>query len=175
MHLSFFQSIKTTNMKNKFLAGLLIVNTLVFLFACNPKKAEPETVIDKEQIKQEIQAKENEFAEIYNSGEVKNIGYYADDAISFVQDNPPLKGKMAIVDYLKANLDSVSKSRKISFTTNEVFVAKDGSQVLEIGAYKVVDSTNTILNSGNYMSLFVKKDGKYYSLRDMSACDIPLP
>jgi len=160
-------------MKNKFLAGILFVNAWAFLFACSPKKAEPEAMIDKEQIKQEIQAKENEFAEVYNSGEVKNIGYYADDAVSFVQNDPPLKGKAAIVDYLKANLDSVSKSHKISFTTNEVFVSKDGDQVLEIGSYQVVDSLKTTINSGNYMSLFVKRDGKYYSLRDMSACDIP--
>jgi ketosteroid isomerase-like protein len=160
-------------MKNKFFIGILLVNALAFLIACSPKKTEPETVIDKELIKQEIQAKENEFAEAYNSGEIKNIGYYADDAVSFVQDNPPLKGKMAIVEYLKANLDSTSKSHKISFTTNEVFVSKDGEQVLEIGYYQVLDSLKTTINSGNYMSLFVKRDGKYYSLRDMSACDIP--
>jgi hypothetical protein len=46
--------------------------------------------------------------------------------------------------------------------------------VLEIGSYKVVDSNNYIVNSGNYMSLFVKRDGKYVSLRDMSASDIPV-
>jgi len=160
-------------MKNKFFTRIFLSSTISLVIACSPNKA-PEVVIDKEQIKKEIQAKEDEFAEVYNSGEMKNIGYYADDAISFAQDNPPLVGKAAIVDYLKANLDSVAKSNKISFKTNEVFVSNDGNQVLEVGAYKVVDSTNTTINSGNYMSLFVKKDGKYYSLRDMSACDIPL-
>ena len=67
------------------------------LFACNTKKAEPTAaVIDKEQIKKEIQAKENEFAEAYNSGIAKSIGYYADDAITFTQNSAPLVGKQQL-------------------------------------------------------------------------------
>ena len=73
-----------------------------------------------------------------------------------------------------ANLDSTNRSNKISYTTKEVFVSNDGDQVVEIGYYKVVDSTNTPVNTGNYMVLFVKRDGKYVSLRDMSASDMPL-
>jgi len=54
-------------------------------------------------------------------------------------------------------------------------VTEEGNQVVEIGYYKVVDSTNNaIINSGNYMSLFVKRDGKYVCLRDMSTSDKPL-
>ena len=47
----------------------------------NPQRA----VVDKEQIKKEIQAKEDEFAATYNAGELKNIGYYADDATLFIK------------------------------------------------------------------------------------------
>ena len=144
---------------------------MLLVIGCSPKK---EVVIDKEQIKKEIQAKEDEFAATYNAGEMKYIGYYAEDATTFAQNSPPLVGKTAIVEYLKANIDSLSKSNKISFTTNEVFVSNDGTHVLEIGYYKVVDSTNTVVNTGNYMSLFVKRDGKYVSLRDMSTSDRPL-
>ena len=159
----------------KIIKPAFLLSFAIFLIACNTKKTEPAAaVIDKEQIKKEIQAKENEFAEVYNSGEMRNIGYYADDAITFAQNNPPLVGKTAIVEYLKANLDSVANSNKISFNTNEIFISCDGEHVLEIGAYKVVNASDSIVNSGNYMSLFVKKDGKYVCLRDMSACDIPM-
>jgi ketosteroid isomerase-like protein len=159
-------------MKTKILIGVLLMS---LLFACNTKKAEPTAaVIDKEQIKKEIQAKENEFAEAYNSGIAKSIGYYADDATTFTQNSAPLVGKAAIVEYLMADLNSATKSNKISFTTNEVFVSNDGNQVVEIGYYKVVDSTNTDVNSGNYMVLFEKRNGKYVSVRDMSASDMPL-
>jgi ketosteroid isomerase-like protein len=162
-------------MKTKILNGVILLCLMSLLFACNTKDAEPgAAVIDKEQIKKEIQAKENEFAETYNSGIAKSIGYYADDAITFAQNSAPLVGKAEIVEYLMADSNSASKSNKISFTTNEVFVSNDGDQVVEIGYYKVVDSTNTAVNTGNYMVLFEKRNGKYVSVRDISASDMPL-
>lgn len=162
-------------MKNKFATGLLLTSAIIMMFSCNTKKEETSTVvIDKEQIKKEIQAKENLFAETYNAGEKKSIGYYADDAISFAQNRAPLVGKDAIVEYLLDGIDNNTNSNKISFTTNEVFVSNDGVQVVEIGFYKVVDSTNTIINSGNYMSLFEKRDGNYVSVRDMSVSNMPV-
>jgi ketosteroid isomerase-like protein len=156
-------------MKNKVAKMALFVYLMSVIISCNVKKAEP-VVIDKEQIKKEIQAKEDEFAATYNAGEVKNIGYYAEDAISFAQNRPPMVGKAAIVEFLK--VDATERSNKISFTTKEVFVSNDGNMVVEIGYYQVVDSTNTAINTGNYMSLFEKRDGKYVVVRDMSASDM---
>ena len=127
--------------------------------------------MDKEQIKKDIQAREDEFAALYNSGEFKDIGYYADDAISYYQNRAPIVGKEAIKEFLKS--DVASNSNKISFKTKEVFVSNDGNQVVEFGYFTLVDSTGTSLNSGNYMSLFEKRNGKYACLRDMSASDMP--
>lgn len=158
-------------MKNKLIKGVFLLYAMSLLFACTTKKAEP--VIDKEQIKREIQAKEDEFAATYNSGELKNIGYYPEDATTFPQNNAPLVGKKAIIDYLTAHMDSLAMTHKISFTTQEVHVSSDGAQVLEIGSYKVVDGSNIAVNTGSYMSLFIKRDGKYVCLRDMSASDMP--
>lgn len=160
-------------MKSKILNGVLVLYVMLLFVACNTKKAEPvAVVIDKEQIKQEIQAKENAFAEIYNTGVIKNIGYYADDAITYYQNMAPLKSREERIKFLES--DVLSNTNKISFTTNEVFVSNDGEQVVEIGYFVVVDSTNTAINTGNYMSLFVKRDGKYVCLRDMSASDMPV-
>jgi ketosteroid isomerase-like protein len=161
-------------MKNKVIKGALLSCVISLLFACNTKKAVPLTIEEKEQIKKEIQSKENEFASVYNAREIKNIGYYAEDAISYSQNKAPLVGKKAIVEYLTANIDSIPKNNQISFTTNEVFVTDEGKQVVEIGYYKVVDSVNTVVNSGNYMSIFEKREGKYVCVRDMSTSDIPL-
>jgi ketosteroid isomerase-like protein len=162
-------------MKNRIINGVLFSCLMALIIACNPKKGEAGSgMVDKEQIKKDIQAKEDEFAAVYNAGEMKNIGYYADDAVSFSQNNPPMVGKSAIIEYLKANIDSLSKANKISFTTNEVFVSNDGEQVVEIGSYKVVDADNKLINKGNYITLFVKRDGKYVCLRDMSASDMPV-
>lgn len=111
---------------------------------------------------------------MYNTGELKNIGYYAEDATVFAQNKAPLVGKDTIVSYLKAGLASSTKGNNISFTTNEIFASNDGNQVVEIGYFKLVDSLGVAINTGNYMILFEKRDGKYVSVREMSASDMPL-
>jgi ketosteroid isomerase-like protein len=165
-------------MKNIILKGVSL-GCISLLFACNEKNAEPTvqvadktTVVDNEQVKKEIQSKEDAFAEVYNSGELKNIGYYADDATSYFQNRPPLVGKEAIITFLKSDIGS--RSDRISFKTNEVFVSGDGNLVVEVGAFKVVDSVNSPINTGNYMTLFEKRNGKYVAVRDMSASDRPM-
>jgi ketosteroid isomerase-like protein len=159
-------------MKNRVIQGVLMAFTISLMIACDTNKTEPAAVIDTEQIKKEIQAKEDEFAATYNAGKMKAIGYYAEDAISFSQNSPPHVGRAAIVEYLMSNMDTLTNSNKISYTTNEVFVSNDANQVVEIGYYTVVDSTNTPINTGNYMVLFVKRDGRYVCLREMSASDM---
>ena len=163
-------------MKNKMLINGIMFAVVSLAVACSPKHEESAAppAVDKEQVKKDIQARENEFAEVYNSGVLKNIGYYADDAISFSQNKAPLIGKAAIVKYLVDGRDSSAAGIQITFVTNEVFPCTDGSQVVEIGYYKLVDSTNAVLNTGNYMVLFEKRDGKYVSIRDMSASDMPV-
>ena len=159
-------------MKNIMVMRVLFAFVTSLLVSCNAKKEEAAApVIDKEQIKQEIQAKEDEFAATYNAGQLKNIGYYADDATSFYQNRAPLVGKEAILEFLKS--DVISNSNNITFKTNDVFISNEGDQVVEIGYFKVVDSVKTMINSGNYMSLFEKRDGKYVCVRDMSASDSP--
>ena len=160
-------------MTGKLTKGLIIIIFIPLSMACKAQQAErAKPAVDREQIKKEIQEKENEFAEIYNSGELRKIGYYADDAISFAPNQPPIVGREAIIEYLKVDVES--KTDRISFTTKEVFVSSDGNMVVEVGYYTVVDSINTPFNTGNYICLFEKRDGKYYCVRDMSASDIPL-
>jgi ketosteroid isomerase-like protein len=163
-------------MKKKLIKIALFSCSILLIVGCGPKKTElvAASAIDKEQIKKEIQAKENQFAELYNAGELRDIGYYAADATSFSQNKAPLVGKQAIIEYLKAGIESSSKGNKIAFTTNEVFVSNDGNQVVEIGYYNLADSANVPINTGNYMVLFEKRDGTYVVVRDMSASDMPL-
>ena len=160
-------------MKNMFVKGIVLGYLFLLMASCNTNEEKSTSVlIDKEQIKKEIQARENQFADIYNGGELKKIGYYADDAITYYQNMAPLTSRQERLEFLEVDL--ATNTDKITFTTNEVFPSKDGDQVLEIGYYSVVDSTNTVVSSGNYMSLFEKRDGQYVCLRDMSVSDMPM-
>ena len=162
-------------MKNKMLKGMALGIITVFVIACQPKKEEVAAApaVDKEQIKTEIQAMETAFADAMNAKKPEGIVYYADDATSFSQNKLPLVGKDAIYKSVKVETDGMEVGNKISFTANDVFPSSDGNQVVELGSYKVIDSTNATKSSGNYMRLFVKRDGKYICIRDMGASDMP--
>jgi ketosteroid isomerase-like protein len=153
-------------MKHLTIKGLSIA-CISLLFACNEKKGQATVDIDK--IKTEIQAKEDSFAAVYNSGQLRDIGYYADDATSYLQNTAPLVGREAIKAFLQSDLSG--NTDKISFQTTEIFPSNDGEMVVELGHFNVVDSANNPVNSGNYMALFQKRNGKYVVLRDMSTSD----
>ena len=161
-------------MKNKVLIlGAFILLTTLSV-SCNKKKEDATTapIVDVEQIKTEIQAIENTFASHYNARNTDSITYYADDAKSFFIGRPPITSKDSIIEFLKKDMQSLHKDIKLSFTTTEVHVSNDGLNVTEIGQFKLVDSTNTKIEGGNYISLFEKRNGKYVCIRDMAASDM---
>jgi hypothetical protein len=126
-------------------------------------------VVDKEQIKKEIQAKEDEFAATYNSGELKNIGYYADDATVFYQNRAPFVGKQAIVDFLKSDLIQIPINNHLQL--KKFFHQMMGTRFWRLVILRWLILRMFPINSGNYMVMFQKRDGKYYSVREMSASD----
>jgi ketosteroid isomerase-like protein len=158
-------------MKNKIFNSIVFLAIVSFVIGCKPKSED--IAIDKEQIKNEIQAMENKMAEMYNNREVIGEEYYADDATSFSQNKPPLVGKEAIDKSIREDLASFQKGNQIAFVANEVYPSSDGNQVVEIGSYRVSDSTSTAIYTGNYMAFFEKREGKYVCIRDMAASDRP--
>ncbi|WP_333600209.1 YybH family protein [Flavobacterium sp.] len=162
-------------MKNKIVTGIALGIITTLVMACNPKKEEAPAApaVDNDKIKAELQTMETAFADAMNSGKPETIVYYAEDATSYDQNMAPLVGKAAIDAQLLDRSKKTSKGTKVTYKANEVFPSSDGNQVVEIGSYTVVDSTGAKTSSGNYMSLFVKKDGKYTCIRDMGASDMP--
>jgi ketosteroid isomerase-like protein len=156
-------------MKNKAIKGILFSGILALMIACSPKKAEPvAVVIDKEQIKKEIQAIEDKFAAIYTHRNADSLTYYADDAVSYFVGQKPVTGKDSIHKFIREELMYVPEGAKLINETLEIFVTDDGNNVAEIGAYKMVDSTGVILQNGHYFSFFAKRNGKYVCTRDMA-------
>ena len=160
-------------MKNKIVKSIVFATIATLIIACNPKKEEPVTaVVDNAQVKKEIQAMEDAFAAAYNSRNMESLEYYDKDAITYSQNAPALVGKTAIDNSIRQDIAAFPKGFKLANTTNEVHVSSDGNQVVEIGAYRIVDSTNTLQRSGNYISVFKKIGSKYYCQRDMAASNM---
>ncbi|WP_445452211.1 YybH family protein [Flavobacterium sp. 25HG05S-40] len=156
-------------MKTKIVNSIVFIAIVAFVMGCKPKT--DEVVVDKEQIKNEIQAIENKMAEMFNDRNVAAEEYYATDATSFSQNKPPLVGKAAIEKSIKDDLAKFPKGYQIAFVVNDIFPSNDGIQVVEIGNYRVSDSTSAPLYTGNYIAVFEKREGKYVCIRDMSASD----
>ncbi|HMI07203.1 MAG TPA: nuclear transport factor 2 family protein [Flavobacterium sp.] len=162
-------------MKTTLLKGIALSVIAATMVACNPKKqdTEAEPIVDVSQIRTEIETMEAAYADKMNANKSDEITYYADDATSYGQNKAPSVGKEAIHKSMKEEAAAAPKGAKVAFETHDVFPSGDGNQVVEIGSYKVADSTGTVLASGNYMALFQKKDGKYICTRDISASDMP--
>ena len=162
-------------MKNTPVKSALFVSIMALFFACAPQKAETEAaVIDKEQIKAEIQAIENKFAAVYTHRNVDSLTYYADSAVSYFVGQKPLSGKEAIHQFIEQELKDLPAGTKIINETLEIYVTGDGNNVAEIGAYTRLDSTGKILQNGHFFSFFAKRDGKYVCTRDMATAH-PVP
>lgn len=145
--------------------------TLLISVACNQEKAKP--TIDKEQIRAEIQAIENKFADVYTHRNADSLTYYADSAVSYFVGQEPIVGKAAIHEFIKEELKDFPAGAKIINETMEVYVTDDGNNVAEIGTYKRVDSTGKIMQNGHYFSFFAKRNGKYVCTRDMATAYPP--
>jgi ketosteroid isomerase-like protein len=132
---------------------------------CHQKE---EMKIDKDQVKAEIQAIENNFALTFNNRNADSITYYAEDAVSYFAGQEPIVGKAAIHQHIQDELMDFPEGGKITFETLEIYVTDDGSHVAEIGKHTLVDSLGVLLQEGHYMSFFAKRDGKYVCTRDMA-------
>jgi ketosteroid isomerase-like protein len=162
-------------MKNKILSLVFMLCLVSLFWACNQdKELKTEApVVDKEQVKSEIQALENHFAMIYASRSADSLSYYADSAISYFSGRNPVEGKAAIHKFIEEELMNYPKGAKIAFETEEIYIGMDGRYVFEIGAYKQTDSTGLVLQNGHYFSLFEKINGKYQCIRDMANSNPP--
>jgi len=153
-------------MKSKILQGGLVAIILFLSIACNQEKAKP--VIDKEQIKAEIQAIENKFAEVYTHRNADSLTYYADSAVSYFVGQEPINGKEAIHKFIMEELKDFPEGAKMINEVVEIYVTGDGNNVAEIGAYTRLDSTGKIVQNGHYFSFFAKRNGQYVCTRDMA-------
>jgi ketosteroid isomerase-like protein len=165
-------------MKNKFTKGIALSIFAVVMMACQPKKEEAasETAMaaDTEQIKKELQTMEDAYAVAMNTGNVDVLEYYAEDAVTYSQNELPKVGRAAIMADLKTSAEKAkAEGMTVKYVTTEVHPSADGNQVVEIGTYRSSDSTNTKVRSGHYMAVYKKVDGKYVCVRDMGSSDQP--
>jgi len=143
------------------------------LFAsCNNITKAPETALNLDSVKVEIQKLEDAFAAGDKAKDADAIAaYYSDDAISYNANEEPTVGKAAIRDRIAARIAKDTIGIVSSYKVVDVFA--EGKQAVEVGTWLNLDASGKEIDKGHYMSVFEKRDGKYVCIRDMSVSSMP--
>ncbi len=125
---------------------------------------------DMAKIKAEIKAVEDAWAAASNAKDVATIvGFYADDAISMIDDQPMLVGKVAIQKAIEEEMAKHKDKATVVFETLDLY--GDENRVTEVGKTTVTDSSQKVIYTGKYMAVWEKRNGKWLTIRDMSNDD----
>jgi len=162
--------------KNMRLFGFLALTALL-LSACATKEKEVAVevaeVLDMEKVKTEIQAMEDAYAAGEKAKDADAVAaYYADDAMSYGQNEQPQNGKAAIRDNIAKDIAKDTTGSYNVYKVVDLFA--EGDTAVEIGSWTKFDADGNQIDNGNYMSYLQKRDGKYICVRDMSTTATPL-
>ena len=161
--------------KKNYLQIVLCMLLAVMMIACNSSETKPAEAAapaapDMNKVKTEIQALETAWAAAENAGDAKALaGFYTEDAVSMQRDKPMIVGREAIQKDMEAGEATRDKSMTVAYTVLDVF--GDENTVTETGSAIRKDSTGKVTYSGKYMAIWVKRDGKYLCVRDISNAD----
>ena len=141
------------------LFATLVASTIVFS-SCQPAKPDPDKV------RVEIQALEDAYAAGINARDADAVlAYYADDAVSMVNNAPVASGRDALLKMVQEDIAGDTTKTTVTFEVVDIFAA--GDLVVETGKATDSDSDGNVVKTGKYMSLFEKRNGKYVCIRDI--------
>ena len=113
------------------------------------------------------------WAKAYNGGDAKAVAaLYAEDAIFMPPGAPAVKGRAAILAYMTKDIAG-SKAGGVVFNVNpKTDAGVAGDLGWESGTYTVTVK-GAVVESGKFLSVSRKKDGKWHYIRDTYNSDAP--
>src|SRR6185436_7588042 len=110
----------------------------------------------------------------YNGGDAKGVAaQYAEDALLLPPGAPAVSGRDAILAFFTKDVAS-SKAAGVVFMLNpKTDVGVSGKMGWESGTYKVTVK-GAVVETGKFLSVSRKKDGKWHYLRDTWNADTPV-
>jgi uncharacterized protein (TIGR02246 family) len=109
----------------------------------------------------------------YNSADAKGVAaQYAEDALLLPPGSPGVRGRAAILTFFTKDVAD-SKSAGVTFVINyPTEVGVSGNMGWESGTYKVT-MKGAVIETGKFLSVSRKKDGKWLYIRDTWNADAP--
>ena len=115
-----------------------------------------------------IRAGTESWAKSFNAGNASAVvAIYADDAVLMPPGAPPARGTTAIKEAVTKEIAGAKKGG-VTFvlgTNDEVNVA--GDMAWHSGAYFVMDKANKPVETGKYLEVWERKNGKWRIVRDI--------
>jgi len=147
---------------------LLLMTGLIALAACAPKATD--TAADEAAIKADPIA----FMEAYNAGDADAVAnLYAEDAVLMPPGVPAVTGRAAIKEFIASDSAAV-KAAGLAFKIAEpTGVGISGDLGWSSGSYAVTAASGATVESGKYLTVHRRSDGKWKLIRDTWNSDAP--
>ena len=158
-------------MKSKIQKAVLF-GISMFIYSSCSTPAEPKP-LDMGKLKGEIQAMEDAYAAAEKAKDAEGVAaYYSEDAISYNRNEEPTSGKAAIKERIAGKLMQDTTGNYNVYKVVDLFA--EGTMVVEIGSWNVMNPAGAEVNRGHYMSYFQMREGKYVCVRDMNVTSMPV-
>ena len=120
-----------------------------------------------------IRAQTSSWEKAYNGGDAKAVAaQYAEDALLLPPGAPGVSGRPAILQFFTKDI-AESKATGAVFVINpKTDVGVSGNMGWESGTYKVAVK-GAVVETGKFLSVSRKKDGKWLYIRDTWNADAP--
>ncbi len=120
-----------------------------------------------------IRAQTTSWVKAYNAGDATAVtAQYADDAVLLPPGAPAMKGKPAILAFIAKDI-AASKAADVVFNIDpKTDVGVSGNMGWESGTYAATIK-GKVVESGKFLSVSRKKDGKWHYIRDTWNADAP--
>jgi uncharacterized protein (TIGR02246 family) len=120
-----------------------------------------------------IRAQTASWEKAYNSGDAKAVtAQYAEDALLLPPGSPGVSGRAAILAFFTKDIAD-SKAAGVVFVINpKTDVGVSGNTGWESGTYKATVK-GAVVETGKFLSVSRKKDGKWQYIRDTWNADAP--
>jgi len=121
-----------------------------------------------------IRAQTESWGKAYNSGDAKGVAaQYADDALLLPPGSSSVRGRAAILDYFTKDIANSKAGGAVFVLNPKTDVGVSGNMGWESGTYKVTVK-GAVVETGKFLSVSRKKDGKWQYVRDTWNADAPI-
>ena len=150
----------------------LIIGTVIALSACAPAGPPP---VDATAEEAAVKAVTAAWLSAYNAGDVEKIvAMYAEDAVLMPPHSAVAAGHAGIRAFLTTDT-AAAKAAGVKIVPGAATAGVAGDTGWESGSYTIADASGATVDSGSYLSVARKSNGKWLLVRDIYNSDRPLP